>query len=62
MLRIEKQGLRYHPLKTHPEEKLKQENKETTQVSSKAQLGALAFQVSLRKEQVHTHLLGKTMI
>lgn len=60
ILRNEKEGQRYHVLKTYKEEKLKQANKEITKVPNKAQVEALAFQVSLRKEQVHIHLLEKT--
>lgn len=47
-------------LKTQAEEKLKLANKEIAQVPNKAQAEALAFQVSLRKEQVHSRLLERT--
>lgn len=54
-VRIE-DGQIYHAL----DEKLKLANKEIAQVPSKAQAEALACLVSLRKEQVHSHLLERT--
>lgn len=57
-VRIE-DGQIYRALKTQAEEKLKLANKEIAQVPNKAQAEALAFQVSLRKEQVHSRLLER---
>lgn len=59
--RIENEGQRYQALKSHAEEKLQLAKDEITQACSKAQVEALAFQVSLRKEQMHIHSLEKTL-
>ncbi|XP_042526957.1 transforming acidic coiled-coil-containing protein 3 isoform X2 [Dipodomys spectabilis] len=59
--RIEKEGQRYRVLKVHAEEKLKLANEEITQVRSKAQAEALAFQASLRKAQMQIQSLEKTV-
>ncbi|XP_012879379.1 PREDICTED: transforming acidic coiled-coil-containing protein 3 isoform X3 [Dipodomys ordii] len=59
--RIEKEGQRYQVLKVHAEEKLKLANEEITQVRSKAQAEALAFQASLRKAQMQIQSLEKTV-
>ncbi|KAM9678846.1 transforming acidic coiled-coil-containing protein 3 isoform 1-T2 [Trichechus inunguis] len=61
ILRIEKESQRYQALKAHAEEKLSLANEEITQVRSKAQAEALAFQASLRKEQMRVHSLEKTI-
>nr|XP_023494295.1 transforming acidic coiled-coil-containing protein 3 isoform X1 [Equus caballus] len=68
IVRIEKEGQRYYALKAHAEEKLKlpalcfsRANEEIAQVRSKAQAEALAFQASLRKEQMRIHSLEKTV-
>ncbi|XP_047422919.1 transforming acidic coiled-coil-containing protein 3 isoform X2 [Sciurus carolinensis] len=61
IVRIEKEGQRYQTLKAHAEEKLKLANEEITQVRSKAQAEALAFQASLRKAQMQIHSLEKTV-
>ncbi|XP_049742536.1 transforming acidic coiled-coil-containing protein 3 isoform X2 [Elephas maximus indicus] len=61
ILRIEKESQRYQALKAHAEEKLTLANEEITQVRSKAQAEALAFQASLRKEQMRVHSLEKTI-
>lgn len=47
-------------MKAHAEEK-QLVNQEITQVLSKAEVEALAFQVSLRKEQMRIHWLEKTI-
>ncbi|KAF0871011.1 TACC3 protein, partial [Crocuta crocuta] len=57
--RIEKEGQRYQALKAHAEEKLQLANEEIAQVRSKAQAEALAFQASLRKEQMRIQSLEK---
>uniref|UniRef100_A0A8C5KNW9 Transforming, acidic coiled-coil containing protein 3 n=1 Tax=Jaculus jaculus TaxID=51337 RepID=A0A8C5KNW9_JACJA len=61
IVRIEKESQRYQALKAHAEEKLKLANEEITQVRSKAQAEALAFQASLRKAQMQIHSLEKTV-
>ncbi|XP_032168585.1 transforming acidic coiled-coil-containing protein 3-like [Mustela erminea] len=59
--RIEKEGQRYQALKAHAEEKLQLASEEIAQVCSKAQAESLAFQASLRKEQMLIHSLEKTV-
>ncbi|XP_039080857.1 transforming acidic coiled-coil-containing protein 3-like [Hyaena hyaena] len=59
--RIEKEGQRYQALKAHAEEKLQLANEEIAQVRSKAQAEALAFQASLRKEQMRIQSLEKAV-
>ncbi|XP_054437839.1 transforming acidic coiled-coil-containing protein 3 [Pteronotus mesoamericanus] len=59
--RIEKEGQRYQALKAHAEEKLRLASEEIAQVRSKAQAEALAFQASLRKEQMRVHSLEKAV-
>uniref|UniRef100_A0A8C5Z9K7 Transforming acidic coiled-coil containing protein 3 n=1 Tax=Marmota marmota marmota TaxID=9994 RepID=A0A8C5Z9K7_MARMA len=61
IVRIEKEGQRYQALKAHAEEKLRLANEEITQVRSKAQAEALAYQASLRKAQMQIHSLEKTV-
>ncbi|XP_006874187.1 PREDICTED: transforming acidic coiled-coil-containing protein 3 [Chrysochloris asiatica] len=61
IVRIEKENQRYQALKAHAEEKLNRANEEITQVRSKAQAEALAFQAGLRKEQMRVHSLEKTI-
>ncbi|KAM5336802.1 transforming acidic coiled-coil-containing protein 3 isoform 1-T2 [Glossophaga mutica] len=61
IVRIEKEGQRYQALKAHAEEKLRLASEEIAQVRSKAQAEALAFQASLRKEQMRVHSLEKTV-
>lgn len=58
-MRIERKDQRYQALKAHIEEKLKLPNEEIMQIWSKAQALALAFHVSLRKEQMCIQLLEK---
>ncbi|KAF7480541.1 Hypothetical predicted protein [Marmota monax] len=60
-VRMEKEGQRYQALKAHTEEKLRLANEEITQVRSKAQAEALAYQASLRKAQMQIHSLEKTV-
>ena len=48
-------------LKAHTEEKLKLASEEIAQVHGKAQAEALAFQASLRKEQMRIQSLEKTV-
>uniref|UniRef100_A0A8C7B1N5 Transforming acidic coiled-coil-containing protein C-terminal domain-containing protein n=1 Tax=Neovison vison TaxID=452646 RepID=A0A8C7B1N5_NEOVI len=59
--RIEKEGQRSQALEAHAEEKLQLASEETAQVRSKAQAESLAFQASLRKEQMRIHSLEKTV-
>lgn len=59
IVRFEKEGPRYWVLKFHMEEKLKLENEEIAQVQDQAQTEALAFNVSLSKEQMCIHLPEK---
>nr|XP_027796113.1 transforming acidic coiled-coil-containing protein 3 isoform X3 [Marmota flaviventris] len=61
IVRIEKEGQRYQALKAHAEDKLRLANEEITQVRSKAQAEALAYQASLRKAQMQIHSLEKTV-
>ncbi|XP_013211354.2 transforming acidic coiled-coil-containing protein 3 isoform X3 [Ictidomys tridecemlineatus] len=61
IVRIEKEGQRYQALKAHAEEKLRLANEEITQVRSKAQAEALAYQASLRKAQMQIHSLEKSV-
>ncbi|XP_016051317.1 PREDICTED: transforming acidic coiled-coil-containing protein 3 [Miniopterus natalensis] len=61
IVRIQKEGQRYQALKAHAEEKLQLANEEIAQVRSKAQAEAMAFQASLRKEQMRVHSLEKTV-
>ncbi|XP_053528332.1 transforming acidic coiled-coil-containing protein 3 [Artibeus jamaicensis] len=61
IVRVEKEGQRYQALKAHAEEKLRLASEEIAQVRSKAQAEALAFQASLRKEQMRVHSLEKTV-
>ncbi|CAD7690066.1 unnamed protein product [Nyctereutes procyonoides] len=61
IVRIEKEGQWYQALKAHAEEKLKLASEEIAQVRGKAQAEALAFQASLRKEQVRIQSLEKTV-
>uniref|UniRef100_A0A8C9PTJ9 Transforming acidic coiled-coil containing protein 3 n=1 Tax=Spermophilus dauricus TaxID=99837 RepID=A0A8C9PTJ9_SPEDA len=61
IVRIEKESQRYQALKAHAEEKLGLANEEITQVRSKAQAEALAYQASLRKAQMQIHSLEKTV-
>ncbi|XP_041624816.1 transforming acidic coiled-coil-containing protein 3-like [Vulpes lagopus] len=61
IVRIEKEGQRYQALKAHAEEKLKLASEEIAQVRGKAQAEALAFQASLRKEQMRIQSLEKTV-
>nr|KAF6502917.1 transforming acidic coiled-coil containing protein 3 [Molossus molossus] len=59
--RVQREGQRYQALKAHAEEKLRLANEEIAQVRSKAQAEALAFQASLRKEQMRVHSLEKAV-
>lgn len=61
IVRVEKEGQRYQALKAQAEEKLRLANEEIAQVRSKAQAEALAFQASLRKEQMRVHSLEKAV-
>ncbi|EHB06901.1 Transforming acidic coiled-coil-containing protein 3 [Heterocephalus glaber] len=59
--RVEKEGQRYQVLKAHAEEILRLANEEITQVQSKVQAEALAFQANLRKEQMQVQSLEKVV-
>ncbi|XP_045428310.1 transforming acidic coiled-coil-containing protein 3-like [Pipistrellus kuhlii] len=59
--RVQKEGQRYQALKAHVEENLRLANEEIAQVRSKAQAEALAFQVSLQKEQLRVQSLEKAL-
>ncbi|XP_037685157.1 transforming acidic coiled-coil-containing protein 3 isoform X2 [Choloepus didactylus] len=61
ILRIEQEGQRYQALKAHAEEKLQLANEEMAQFRSKSQSEALALQASLRKEQMRSHSLERTV-
>ncbi|KAM5283733.1 transforming acidic coiled-coil-containing protein 3 isoform 3-T5 [Hipposideros larvatus] len=61
IVRVEKEGQRYQALKAQAEDKLRLANEEIAQVRSKAQAEALAFQASLRKEQMRVHSLEKAV-
>ncbi|XP_004695711.2 PREDICTED: transforming acidic coiled-coil-containing protein 3 [Condylura cristata] len=61
MARVEKEAQRYQALKAHAEEKLRLASEEIAQVRSKAQAEAVAFQASLRREQMRVHSLEKTV-
>ncbi|KAK1346115.1 hypothetical protein QTO34_008584 [Cnephaeus nilssonii] len=61
IVRVQKEGQRYQALKAHAEEKLRLANEEIAQVRSKAQAEALAFQASLRKEQMRVQSLEKAV-
>lgn len=61
IVRVEKEGQRYQALKAQAEDKLRLANEEIAQVRSKAQAEAVAFQASLRKEQMRVHSLEKAV-
>ncbi|XP_008048388.1 transforming acidic coiled-coil-containing protein 3 [Carlito syrichta] len=61
MVQIDREAQRYQALKAHAEEKLQLANEEITQIRSKTHAEALAFQASLRKEQMRVHSLEKTV-
>ncbi|KAM9330335.1 transforming acidic coiled-coil-containing protein 3 [Gastrophryne carolinensis] len=61
LVRIKKEEQRYQALKAHAEEKLNRANEEIAQVRSKAKAEATALQATLRKEQMKTQSLERTL-
>ncbi|XP_066429116.1 transforming acidic coiled-coil-containing protein 3 [Eleutherodactylus coqui] len=61
LARIKKEEQRYQALKAHAEEKLNWANEEIAQVRSKAKSEATALQAMLRKEQMKTQSLERTL-
>lgn len=61
IVRVEKEGQRYQALKAQAEDKLRLASEEIAQVRSKAQAEALAFQASLRREQMRVRSLEKAV-
>uniref|UniRef100_A0A8D0HGV4 Transforming acidic coiled-coil-containing protein C-terminal domain-containing protein n=1 Tax=Sphenodon punctatus TaxID=8508 RepID=A0A8D0HGV4_SPHPU len=59
--RVKKEEQRYQALKIHAEEKLDRANAEIAQVRSKAQQEQVAYQASLRKEQLKVDALERTL-
>ncbi|XP_043911986.1 transforming acidic coiled-coil-containing protein 2 [Protopterus annectens] len=59
--RVKKEEQRYHALKIHAEEKLDRANAEIAQVRAKAQQEQIAYQASLRKEQMKVDSLERTL-
>ncbi|XP_073505201.1 transforming acidic coiled-coil-containing protein 3 [Phyllobates terribilis] len=61
LVRIKKEEQRYQALKAHAEEKLNRANEEIAQVRSKAKAEATALQATLRKEQMKTQSLERSL-
>ncbi|KAM4704542.1 transforming acidic coiled-coil-containing protein 2 isoform 2-T2 [Rhinophrynus dorsalis] len=61
LARVKKEEQRYHALKIHAEEKLDRANAEIAQVRSKSQQEQVAYQASLRKEQLRVDALERTL-
>ncbi|XP_064418884.1 uncharacterized protein TACC2 isoform X4 [Latimeria chalumnae] len=61
LARVKKEEQRYQALKIHAEEKLDRANAEISQVRSKAQQEQVAYQASLRKEQMKVESLERTL-
>ncbi|XP_056345997.1 transforming acidic coiled-coil-containing protein 3 isoform X1 [Oenanthe melanoleuca] len=59
--RIKKEEQRYQALKAHAEEKLEQTNETIAQVRSKADAETAALQATLRKEQMRTQSLERSL-
>ncbi|XP_063780895.1 transforming acidic coiled-coil-containing protein 3 [Pseudophryne corroboree] len=61
LARIKKEEQRYQALKAHAEEKLNRANEEIAQVRGKAKGEVMALQASLRKEQMKTQSLERSL-
>ncbi|XP_072335414.1 uncharacterized protein [Scyliorhinus torazame] len=61
LARVKKEEQRYHALKIHAEEKLDKANSEIAQVRGKSKSEQVAFQASLRKEQMKVESLETTL-
>ncbi|XP_066456971.1 transforming acidic coiled-coil-containing protein 2 isoform X2 [Eleutherodactylus coqui] len=61
LARVKKEEQRYHALKIHAEEKLDRANSDIAQVRSKSQQEQVAYQASLRKEQLRIDALERTL-
>ncbi|XP_038629395.1 uncharacterized protein LOC119950753 isoform X2 [Scyliorhinus canicula] len=61
LARVKKEEQRYHALKIHAEEKLDKANSEIAQVRGKSKSEQVAFQASLRKEQMKVESLERTL-
>uniref|UniRef100_A0A803J6S8 Transforming acidic coiled-coil-containing protein 3 n=1 Tax=Xenopus tropicalis TaxID=8364 RepID=A0A803J6S8_XENTR len=61
LARIKKEEQRYQALKAHAEEKLNRANEEIAHVRSKAKAEATALQATLRKEQMKTQSLERSL-
>ncbi|XP_072280478.1 transforming acidic coiled-coil-containing protein 2 isoform X3 [Pyxicephalus adspersus] len=61
LARVKKEEQRYHALKIHAEEKLDRANSEIAQVRTKSQQEQVAYQASLRKEQLRVDALERTL-
>nr|XP_033798953.1 transforming acidic coiled-coil-containing protein 2 isoform X3 [Geotrypetes seraphini] len=61
LARVKKEEQRYHALKVHAEEKLDRANAEIAQVRTKSQQEQVAYQASLRKEQLKVAALERTL-
>ncbi|KAG8435638.1 hypothetical protein GDO86_013538 [Hymenochirus boettgeri] len=61
LARVKKEEQRYHALKIHAEEKLDRANAEIAQVRTKSQQEQVAYQASLRKEQLRVDALERTL-
>ncbi|XP_029442131.1 transforming acidic coiled-coil-containing protein 2-like isoform X2 [Rhinatrema bivittatum] len=61
LARVKKEEQRYHALKIHAEEKLDRANAEIAQVRTKSQQEQVAYQASLRKEQLKVDALETTL-
>ncbi|XP_069600996.1 transforming acidic coiled-coil-containing protein 3 [Ranitomeya imitator] len=61
LARIKKEEQRYQALKAHAEDKLNRANEEIAQVRSKAKGEATALQAALRKEQMKTQSLERSL-
>ncbi|XP_059505960.1 transforming acidic coiled-coil-containing protein 3-like [Stegostoma tigrinum] len=61
LARIKKEEQRYQALKVHAEEKLNQANEEIAQVRNKSKAEIAALQAQLRKEQMKTNSLERSL-
>ncbi|KAM4636446.1 transforming acidic coiled-coil-containing protein 2 isoform 2-T2 [Discoglossus pictus] len=61
LARVKKEEQRYHALKIHAEEKLDRANSEIAQVRGKSQQEQVAYQASLRKEQLRVDALERAL-
>ncbi|XP_030058449.1 transforming acidic coiled-coil-containing protein 2 isoform X2 [Microcaecilia unicolor] len=61
LARVKKEEQRYHALKVHAEEKLDRANAEIAQVRTKSEQEQVAYQASLRKEQLKVAALERTL-